>query len=162
MEGLTLSSFEAARINGTTEPLSAYAGKTVLIVNVASACGYTPQYTGLEALYQKYRDRGLVVLGFPCNQFGAQESGAEAEIASFCSTTFGVTFPMFSKVDVNGDDAHPLFKWLKSEKKGIFGTESIKWNFTKFLVGPDGHVIKRYGSGDTPEAIEKELFPAAE
>jgi glutathione peroxidase len=158
----TLSEFEAARIDGTRESLSAYAGKTVLIVNVASACGYTPQYAGLEALYKKYKDRGLVVLGFPCNQFGAQESGTDAEISAFCGTSFGVTFPMFSKVDVNGDDAHPLFKWLKSEKKGIFGTESIKWNFTKFLVGPDGHVIKRYGSGDTPQAIEKDLFPETE
>ncbi len=157
-----LSSFEAVRIDGTREQLSAYVGKTVLIVNVASACGYTPQYAGLEALYRKYRDRELVVLGFPCNQFGAQETGSDAEISAFCGTTYGVTFPLFSKVDVNGDDAHPLFKWLKSEKKGIFGTESIKWNFTKFLVGPDGHVVKRYGSGDTPEAIEKDLFPEAE
>jgi glutathione peroxidase len=165
MEGFqvsTLSDFEAARLDGTRERLSVYAGKTVLIVNVASACGYTPQYAGLEALYQAHKDRGFVVLGFPCNQFGAQEPGTEAEISAFCALTYGVTFPMFAKVDVNGDDAHPLFKWLKSEKKGIFGTESIKWNFTKFLVGPDGHVIKRYGSGDTPEAIEKDLFPEAE
>jgi glutathione peroxidase len=157
-----LSSFEAVRINGTREQLSAYAGKTVLIVNVASACGYTPQYAGLEALYRQYKDRGFVVLGFPCNQFGGQESGTDAEVSAFCAVNYGVTFPMFSKVNVNGDDAHPLFKWLKSEKKGVFGTESIKWNFTKFLVGPDGHVIKRYGSGDTPEAIEKELFPEVE
>lgn len=153
----TLSSFEATRIDGTVERLSIYSGKTVLIVNVASACGYTPQYAGLEALYRKYKDDGFVVLGFPCNQFGAQEQGTEAEISAFCSTKFDVTFPMFAKVDVNGENAHPLFQWLKSEKKGIFGTESIKWNFTKFLVGPDGHVIKRYGSGDTPEQIEKDF-----
>lgn len=153
-----LYDFEAVRINGAIERLSVYSGKTLLIVNVASACGYTPQYAGLEALYQQYKDRGFVVLGFPCNQFGGQESGTDAEVSAFCAVNYGVTFPMFSKVNVNGDDAHPLFKWLKSEKKGIFGTESIKWNFTKFLVGPDGHVIKRYGSGDTPEAIEKELF----
>lgn len=152
-----LYDFEAARIDGTLERLSAYTGKTLLIVNVASACGYTPQYAGLEALYQKYKDRGFVILGFPCNQFGGQESGSEAEISAFCSLTYGVTFPLFAKVNVNGDDASPLFKWLKTEQKGIFGTESIKWNFTKFLVGPDGHVVKRFGSGDTPEAIEKDL-----
>ena len=152
-----LYDFEAARIDGTMERLSAYTGKTLLIVNVASACGYTPQYTGLEALYQKYKDRGFVILGFPCNQFGGQESGSEAEISAFCALTYGVTFPLFAKVNVNGDDASPLFKWLKTEQKGIFGTESIKWNFTKFLVGPDGHVVKRFGSGDTPEAIEKDL-----
>lgn len=154
---MTLSDFQATDIQGNLRNLSEFAGKTVLIVNVASACGYTPQYAGLEALYKKHKDAGFVVLGFPCNQFGAQEPGAEAEIAAFCDTRYGVTFPLFAKVDVNGADAHPLFQWLKSEKKGIFGTESIKWNFTKFLVGPDGHVIKRYGSGDTPEAIEKDL-----
>ena len=154
---MTLSDFQATDIQGNLRNLSEFAGKTVLIVNVASACGYTPQYAGLEALYKKHKDAGVVVLGFPCNQFGAQEPGAESEIAEFCSTKYGVTFPLFAKVDVNGADAHPLFQWLKSEKKGIFGTESIKWNFTKFLVGPDGHVIKRYGSGDTPEAIEKDL-----
>ena len=156
-----LSQFAATDIHGVVRPLSEFAGKTVLVVNVASACGYTPQYVGLEALYRKFKDRGLVVLGFPCNQFGAQESGTDAEIAAFCKSSYDVTFPMFAKVDVNGDNALPLFKWLKSEKKGIFGTESIKWNFTKFLVGPDGHVVKRYGSGDTPEAIEKDLFPDA-
>ena len=154
---MTLSDFQATDIQGNLRNLSEFAGKTVLIVNVASACGYTPQYAGLEALYKKHKDAGVVVLGFPYNQFGAQEPGAESEIAEFCSTKYGVTFPLFAKVDVNGADAHPLFQWLKSEKKGIFGTESIKWNFTKFLVGPDGHVIKRYGSGDTPEAIEKDL-----
>ena len=116
-----------------------------------------PQYEGLEALYRKYRDRGFEVLGFPANDFGAQEPGSDAEIAEFCSTRFDVTFPMFAKVDVNGAGAHPLFQWLKSEQKGIFGTESIKWNFTKFLIGPDGHVIKRYGSADTPEDIAKDV-----
>ena len=154
---MNLYSFEAVDIDGHTRQLSEFQGKTVLIVNVASACGYTPQYAGLEALYQANKDSGFVVLGFPCNQFGAQETGTEAEIAAFCSLNYGVTFPMFAKVDVNGDDAHPLFKWLKTEKKGIFGTESIKWNFTKFLVGPDGHVIKRYGSGDTPQQIGEDI-----
>ena len=159
---MNLYAFEAVDINGVHRPLSEFTGKTVLIVNVASACGYTAQYAGLETLYRQYKDRGFVVLGFPCNQFGAQESGTESEIAEFCHTRFDVTFPMFAKIDVNGDNAHPLFQWLKTERKGIFGTESVKWNFTKFLVGPDGHVQKRYGSGDTPEAIEKDLFPAAE
>ncbi len=158
----TLHAFRAIDINGGERALAEYRGKTVLVVNVASACGYTPQYAGLEALHRKYKDRGFVVLAFPCNQFGAQEAGSEAEIAEFCRTKFDITFPLFAKVDVNGDGAHPLFQWLKSEKKGVFGTASIKWNFTKFLVGPDGHVIKRYGSGDTPEAIEKDLFPSAE
>jgi glutathione peroxidase len=154
---MNLYSFEAVDIDGRIRQLSEFQGKTVLIVNVASACGYTPQYAGLEALYQANKDSGFVVLGFPCNQFGAQETGTEAEIAAFCSLNYGVTFPMFAKVNVNGDDAHPLFKWLKTEKKGIFGTESIKWNFTKFLVGPDGHVIKRYGSGDTPQQIGEDI-----
>ena len=153
----TLYDFDAVDILGQNRSLSEFKGQTVLVVNVASACGYTPQYTGLEALYRKHKDAGFVVLGFPCNQFGAQEQGTDAEISAFCETTYDVTFPMFSKVEVNGDGAHPLFRWLKSEKKGIFGTESIKWNFTKFLVGPDGHVIKRYGSGDTPEQIEQDL-----
>lgn len=152
-----LYAFDAVDISGARRSLSEFRGKTVLIVNVASACGYTPQYAGLETLYREYKDRGFVVLGFPCNQFGAQEPGSEAEIADFCRDRYNVTFPVFAKVDVNGDQAHPLFRWLKSEKKGVFGTESIKWNFTKFLVGPDGHVVKRYGSTDTPEAIEKDL-----
>lgn len=150
--------FSATDIHGVTRSLSEFRGKTLLIVNVASACGYTPQYAGLEALYRAHKDDGLVVLGFPCNQFGAQEPGSEAEIIDFCQTRYEVTFPMFAKVDVNGDKAHPLFKWLRTEKKGIFGTESIKWNFTKFLVGPDGQVVKRYGSGDTPDAIGKDIF----
>jgi glutathione peroxidase len=154
---MTLYDFDATAIDGSTQSLAAYKGKTVLIVNVASACGYTPQYAGLEALYRAHKDHGFVVLGFPCNQFGAQEPGTETEIAQFCETTYGVTFPMFAKVDVNGDHEHPLFTWLKSQKKGIFGTAAIKWNFSKFLVDANGDVVKRYGSGDTPEAIEKDL-----
>jgi glutathione peroxidase len=159
LEGLTvtLADFTATDIAGRDRSLAEFQGKTVLIVNVASACGYTGQYAGLEALYRAKQDDGFVVLGFPCNQFGAQEPGTNAEIAEFCSTKFNVTFPMFAKVDVNGANTHPLFAWLKTEGKGIFGTESIKWNFTKFLVGPDGHVIKRYGSGDAPEDIAKDL-----
>jgi glutathione peroxidase len=154
---VTLADFTATDITGRERALSEFLGKTVLVVNVASQCGYTKQYAGLEALYRAKKDDGLVVLGFPCNQFGAQEPGSDAEIAEFCSTRFDVTFPMFAKVDVNGAGAHPLFQWLKSEQKGIFGTESIKWNFTKFLIGPDGHVIKRYGSADTPEDIAKDV-----
>ena len=154
---MTLADFTATDITGRERALSEFLGKTVLVVNVASQCGYTKQYAGLEALYRAKKDDGLVVLGFPCNQFGAQEPGSDAEIAEFCSTRFDVTFPMFAKVDVNGAGAHPLFQWLKSEQKGIFGTESIKWNFTKFLIGPDGHVIKRYGSADTPEDIAKDV-----
>ena len=154
---MSLYDFTAVDIDGRPKKLSDYQGRTVLIVNVASACGYTPQYAGLEALYRKHKDSGFVVLGFPCNQFGAQEPGTAKEIADFCKATYDVTFPMFAKVDVNGDNEHPLFAWLKSQKKGIFGTAAIKWNFSKFLVGPDGEVVKRYGSGDTPEAIEKDL-----
>ena len=154
---MNLYDFEAVTIDGRTQKLADYRGKTGLVVNVASACGYTPQYKGLEALYKKHKDQGLVVLGFPCNQFGAQEPGTDKEIAEFCSVNYGVTFPLFAKVDVNGDNEHPLFAWLKSQKKGIFGTAAIKWNFSKFLIDGNGEVIKRYGSGDTPEAIEKDL-----
>ena len=154
---MNLYDFEATTIDGRTEKLDAYRGKTVLVVNVASACGYTPQYAGLEALYRKHKDEGFVVLGFPCNQFGGQEPGTAQEIQDFCKTNYDVTFPLFARVDVNGDNAHPLFEWLKSQKKGIFGTAGIKWNFSKFLVDANGDVVKRYGSGDTPEAIEKDL-----
>lgn len=154
---MNLYDFDAVTIDGRTQSLADYRGKTVLIVNVASACGYTPQYAGLEALYRKHKDDGFVVLGFPCNQFGSQEPGTEEEIAKFCEVNYGVTFPLFAKVDVNGDNAHPLFTWLKSQKKGIFGTAAIKWNFSKFLVDRNGEVVKRYGSGDTPEAIEKDI-----
>jgi glutathione peroxidase len=149
--------FDVTLIDGTRRRMDAWRGKTLLIVNVASACGYTPQYAGLERLYRAYQDRGLVVLGFPCDQFGRQEPGSDAEIRQFCSQEYDVTFPLFGKVNVNGDTAHPLFSWLKSRRKGVFGSESIKWNFTKFLVGPGGDVVKRYGTTDTPERIEKDL-----
>ncbi|MEB3236336.1 MAG: glutathione peroxidase [Candidatus Sericytochromatia bacterium] len=148
-------------LKGEDTTLAAWQGKVLLIVNVASKCGFTPQYKGLEELWRKYADKGLVVLGFPCNQFGAQEPGDAEEIANFCSLTYDVSFPMFAKVDVNGDNAHPLFQHLKRAQKGILGTEGIKWNFTKFLVGRDGQVIDRYASATTPadleQAIEKAL-----
>lgn len=144
-------------LDGQPQKLDAYRGKTLLIVNVASRCGFTPQYVGLQALYDKFKDQGFVVLGFPCNQFGHQEPGSAAEIAEFCSTSYDVTFPMFEKTEVNGANAHPLYQYLKSEKAGILGTEAIKWNFTKFLVGPDGAVLKRYAPTDKPEAIEADL-----
>jgi glutathione peroxidase len=153
-----LYDISARTIDGRTESLSGYRGKTLLIVNVASQCGYTPQYTGLEALYRDFKDRGFIVLGFPCNQFGSQEPGSDADIVSFCSTTYNVTFPMFAKVDVNGPAAHPLFRHLKSSRKGLLGTESIKWNFTKFLVDRNGNVVRRYGPGDTPESIRADLI----
>ncbi|MHA6204069.1 glutathione peroxidase [Dyella soli] len=149
--------FSARDIDGNERSLADYRGKTLLIVNVASKCGFTPQYTGLEALWQADRDKGLVVLGFPCDQFGHQEPGDEAEIRNFCSTSYDVSFPLFSKIEVNGDGAHPLYKWLKSEGKGILGSESIKWNFTKFLVDRQGQVVKRYAPTDTPEKIGKDL-----
>jgi glutathione peroxidase len=142
-------------ISGDTQSLDAYRGKTLLIVNVASQCGFTPQYTGLEALYRKYNDLGLVVLGFPCNQFGHQEPATEAEIQQFCATTYDVTFPMFAKINVNGPATHPLYELLKSEQPGLLGTEGIKWNFTKFLVNGRGHVVARYAPSDTPEKIEQ-------
>jgi glutathione peroxidase len=149
--------FSARRIDGREEKLSAYKGKALLIVNVASKCGFTPQYEGLQKLYEDHRGRGLEVLGFPCNQFGAQEPGDEKEIQSFCSLNYGVTFPMFAKVDVNGDTAHPLWKFLKKEKKGLAGSEAIKWNFTKFLVDKNGAVVARFGPQDTPELIGRKL-----
>jgi len=154
---MSLYDFEAVTIDGTTMKLADYRGKTVLVVNVASACGYTPQYAGLEALYRTHKDSGFVVLGFPCNQFGAQEPGSDTDIADFCEKNYGVTFPLFAKVDVKGDNQPRLFAWRKSQKKGIFGTAAIKWNCSKFLIDANGEVIKRYGSGDTPEAIEKDL-----
>ncbi len=145
----------AKTIEGEDRSLAAYRGKTLLIVNVASQCGFTPQYAGLEALYRKYKDRGLVVLGFPCNQFGHQEPGTEADVQRFCSTTYDVTFPMFAKIDVNGPGTHPLYALLKSARPGVLGTEGIKWNFTKFLVDGQGHVVTRYAPSDTPEKIEQ-------
>lgn len=141
-------------IIGETFALSRYRDHVLLIVNVASRCGYTPQYAGLEALYRRHRHAGLVVLGFPCNQFGHQEPGAEAQIAEFCTLTYDVTFPMFARVDVNGPATHPLYQFLKARRKGLLGTEGIKWNFTKFLVGRGGEVVDRFGSADTPDAIE--------
>jgi glutathione peroxidase len=156
----TVSDFTAIDIDGKEQALSQYAGKVLLVVNVASQCGFTPQYTGLERLWRDYRDRGLVVLGFPCDQFGHQEPGDEAEILNFCSVNYAVDFPLFAKVDVNGTQAHPLWRWLKSKKSGILGTEAIKWNFTKFLVGRDGNVLKRYAPADTPESIAADIEAA--
>jgi glutathione peroxidase len=144
-------------IDGKPQKMDVYRGKTLIIVNVASQCGFTPQYAGLQTLYDKFKARGVAVLGFPCDQFGHQEPGGEAEIEQFCTRNFGVTFPMFAKIDVNGVNAHPLYKYLKAEKRGILGTEAIKWNFTKFLVGSDGTVVKRYAPSDKPEAIEADL-----
>jgi len=149
--------FKIKTINGEETTLEQYKGKVMLIVNVASKCGYTPQYDGLEALYKKYKDQGLVVLGFPCNQFGSQEPGSETEIQNFCRVNFGVTFPMFSKLNVNGDETHPLYVHLKSEQPGILGSESIKWNFTKFLVDKEGKVIERFGSSTKPISLEEEI-----
>ncbi len=144
-------------IDGEDTTLDAYKGKVLLIVNVASKCGFTPQYEGLEALYEEYADRGFAVLGFPCNQFGHQEPGTEADIKSFCSLTYDVSFPMFAKVDVNGPDAHPLYQELKASQKGVLGSEGIKWNFTKFLVDRDGSVVGRFGSMDKPESLKKKI-----
>lgn len=156
-----LSDFSATRIDGHSVSLSAYAGQVVLVVNTASACGFTPQFAGLQQLHQRYAGQGLVVLGFPCNQFGQQDKGSNSEIAGFCQRNYGVDFPMMAKVDVNGPQAHPLFQWLKAQAPGILGTQSIKWNFTKFLIGRDGQVRTRYAPRDTPatlvEAIEAAL-----
>ena len=149
--------FDAKTAAGGAESLAAHAGKVLLIVNVASKCGFTPQYEGLEALYRKYRDRGFEVLGFPCNQFGAQEPGDAAEIASFCSLTYDVTFPVFAKIDVNGPAADPLYEHLKKEAPGLMGLTSIKWNFTKFLVDREGKVVRRYAPTTRPEEIESDI-----
>ena len=155
----TLGDFKATAIDGTETDLSAYEGQVVLIVNTASQCGLTGQYAGLQELHDTYADRGFTVLGFPCNQFGEQEPGDEADIASFCDRNYGVTFPMFAKVDVNGDDTHPLFGWLKKEKGGLLGG-AIKWNFTKFLVGRDGQVIDRYAPQTEPEKLADDIKKA--
>jgi len=149
--------FDVKTLDGHARQMADYQGKTLLIVNVASACGYTPQYAGLEALHRKYHDRGFEVLGFPCNQFGGQEPGTAEEIATFCSTKYDVTFPMFAKVDVNGAKAHPLFEHLKAEKPGALGSKGIKWNFTKFLVNGRGEVVERYGSSTTPAQIDADV-----
>ena len=153
----TISDFSAKDIDGQQKALAEYKGKVLLIVNVASKCGFTPQYTGLEELQRKYHDKGFEVLGFPCDQFGHQEPGDENEIRNFCSLTYDVSFPMFSKVDVNGPKAHPLYQWLKGEKAGFLRTEGIKWNFTKFLLDRDGTVVKRYAPTETPAKIEKDI-----
>jgi len=153
----TLQDTELLTITGQRQRLADYAGKTLLIVNVASKCGFTPQYAGLEALYRQYKDRGFVVLGFPCDQFGHQEPGAEAEIQSFCSLNYGVSFPMFAKIEVNGPGAHPLYQQLKQAAPGLLGTEGIKWNFTKFLVDPRGRVVARYASNDEPRSLAKDI-----
>lgn len=157
---MTVYDFRAKTIDGKEEPLSAFAGKVLLIVNVASQCGFTPQYAGLEGLHRKYADQGLEVLGFPCNQFGSQEPGDEAEIKTFCSTRYGVTFPLFAKIDVNGANAHPLYQFLKSARPGLLGTEMIKWNFTKFLIDRSGKPIKRYAPQDKPEDLEQDILQA--
>ena len=149
--------YNAVSLQGKELNMSDYKGKTILVVNTASKCGFTPQYEGLESLYKKYKDKGLVILGFPCNQFGSQEPGSEKEIAEGCLVNYGVTFPMFSKVEVNGSNAHPLFKYLKSELKGLLGGR-IEWNFTKFLIDSDGYPVKRYAPVTTPEKIEQELI----
>lgn len=156
----TAYDFSATAIDGHEQPLSDYAGKALLIVNVASKCGFTPQYAGLERLWKDYRDRGLVVLGFPCDQFGHQEPGDETEIRDFCSLTYDIDFPMFAKIDVNGAGAHLLWKWLKDEKGGLLGFDAIKWNFTKFLVGRDGRVLKRYAPTDKPGSLTADIEAA--
>ena len=152
--------FEVNLLNGDSVKLSEYRGKALLIVNTASQCGFTPQYSGMEKLYDKFKVRGLEILGFPCNQFGKQEPGSSEEIAEFCSVNYGVTFPMFEKIDVNGKDTHPLYRYLKREARGVLGSEPIKWNFTKFLVNREGEVVGRYGSTTKPEQIEADIDAA--
>ena len=154
---MTLPSIALERLNGDQDPLGNYQGKVLLVVNVASRCGFTPQYSGLESLYRRYKDRGLVVMGFPCNQFGAQEPGTSADIASFCESQFQVSFPMFQKCEVNGPGTHPFFEFLKGSAPGVLGTEGIKWNFTKFLVDRTGEVHKRYGSMDAPDKLQADI-----
>jgi glutathione peroxidase len=156
----SLYDFEAQSIDGRPVQLEQYRGKPLLIVNTASACGFTPQFGGLEKLHQTYGDRGLVVLGFPCNQFGSQDKGSNEEIATFCQKNYGVSFPMMSKIEVNGAQAHPLYQWLSAEAPGLLGSKAIKWNFTKFLVGKDGRVIKRYAPQDAPEKLAKDIEAA--
>jgi len=157
---MNIYDFSARTIDGNDLPLSTYRGSVLLIVNVASKCGFTPQYTGLEALYKQYHERGFEVLGFPCDQFGHQEPGNEAEIKKFCSLTYGVSFPMFAKIKVNGADADTLYTYLKEARPGVLGLEAIKWNFTKFLGGKDGVPIKRYAPADKPESIEADIESA--
>ena len=152
--------FTATGINGQPVALSQFRGQALLIINTASACGFTPQFAGLEALHKNYAAKGLVVLGFPCNQFGAQDKGSNEEIASFCQLNYGVGFPMMAKIEVNGSGADPLYQWLCAEAPGLLGTKAIKWNFTKFLIGKDGQVLKRYAPTDTPKSLEKAIETA--
>ena len=156
----TIYDFEAVQMNGQSLPLSQLQGKVMLIVNTASACGFTPQFGGLEKIHQTYKDQGLAVLGFPCNQFGGQDPASNAVIADFCQVNYGVTFTMMQKVNVNGSEAHPLYQWLCAEAPGLLGSKAIKWNFTKFLVGRDGRVLKRYASMDKPEKIAQDIEAA--
>ncbi len=156
----TVYDFEALSIDGKKVALKKFKGKVLLIVNTASACGFTPQFAGLEKLHQGHGPQGLVVLGFPCNQFGAQDAGSNDEIASFCQLNYGVTFPMMQKIEVNGAQAHPLYQWLSAEAPGLLGSQSIKWNFTKFLVGKDGAVLKRYAPTDSPESLTGDIEAA--
>jgi glutathione peroxidase len=156
----TIYDFEALDTRGHPVALKTFRGKAMLLVNTASACGFTPQFAGLEELHQSYGKRGLVVLGFPCNQFGNQDPGSDAEISSFCQLNYGVSFPMMAKVDVNGAQASPVFEWLSSEAPGLLGSKTIKWNFTKFLVGKDGRVLKRYAPQDTPASLAKDIEAA--
>jgi len=156
----TLQDFDAQTITGQTVKLSDYQGKVVLVVNTASKCGFTPQFDGLEKLWKEYESKGLVVLGFPCNQFGGQDPGANEEIASFCQLNYGVSFPMMAKVDVNGAQAHPLYQWLVKQAPGILGTTSFKWNFTKFLIGKQGQVLGRYAPTDTPKGLKADIDKA--
>lgn len=156
----SIDDFQAARIDGTPLRLADYRGQVLLIVNTASACGFTPQLGGLETLHKQYADQGLVVLGFPCNQFGSQDPGSNDEIASFCQLNYGVSFPMMAKINVNGADASPLYKWITTEAPGLLGSKAIKWNFTKFLVGKDGRVIRRYAPQDAPKKLDKDIEAA--
>lgn len=160
MAATSVYDFEALSIEGKPAHLSTQRGKVLLIVNTASACGFTPQFAGLEKLWEAYRDRGLVIVGFPCNQFGNQDAGSNDEIASFCQLNYGVTFPMMGKVDVNGAQAHPLWKWLTAEAPGLLGMKAVKWNFTKFLIGRDGRVLKRYAPSDPPETLANDIEAA--
>lgn len=156
----SISQFQVTDANGKKYDLSQHLGQVLLVVNVASKCGFTPQYAGLESLYQKYREKGFLILGFPCNQFGFQEPGSDSEIQSFCSLNYQVTFPVLSKIDVNGPHASPVYQWLKQSAPGVLGTEAIKWNFTKFLIGRDGQVIKRYSPQTKPEEISADIEKA--
>jgi glutathione peroxidase len=159
---MNIFDFVARDLSGAEQPLAEWRDHVLLIVNVASKCGFTPQYTGLEKLYRRHRDEGLVILGFPCDQFGHQEPGDEAEIATFCSTSYDVTFPMFAKIEVNGPGTHPLYRFLKSARPGLAGSEAVKWNFTKFLVDRRGHVVQRFAPSTTPGQIEGSILPLLE